>query len=196
MKRIAHKRIAAKIESWVCICEPRQWADGLTWYRKAHEYAKALSREYDIPLENVVGVIAVTSVGNRWERNLADAEALCKAHAYGIPFSKVKSATYKAQKAKAIRILDAEPEDVLRLIGTKHASKTRSFYSNILDPDTSIDVTIDRWIWRAVGMDGIHASPRLYHAVADIFRTIARKHNVRPCELQAAIWIAIRGSAI
>jgi hypothetical protein len=189
-----------RIHAWADLCTAGQWAQGKTWYHDAHVFAVELSQTYGIPLERVVGVLAVLSVQNRWDSNKRDTEAFCRAHAEHLPWPTV--GTYTSQKRKAIDILTAEAGSIPteELIGTRYAPKTRAFYDNILKPTTSYRVTIDRWILRGLGLEftgggGGNQYVKLYRDLEELFRLEAADRRVRPCELQAAVWCCIQQTA-
>ena len=49
-----------------------------TWYDDALVAAVAIAESTALPISTVVGVIAALSPNNRWERNLVDAENVCR----------------------------------------------------------------------------------------------------------------------
>ena len=194
---ITRKRLSA----WCNLLTAEQIAWGRTWYPRAHEFAKALSKQYDIELDHVVGVIACLSVQCRWDVTQRDAESLCRAFHDGINLDMVTVATYSIQKDKAIAILNAPSyADIGGMIGTKYAPKTKAFYCNILNPESSIAVTIDRWIFRGLDLEqftkgGGNRYIALYHQLVKVFHDQAAKMEMSPCELQAAVWCCIQQTA-
>ena len=108
-----------------------------------------MAEKHDVPLYCVAGVIAALSPNNRWERNLADAEALIEAYLGGEYIESVRVATYHAMRAKAWAVMDlctqhAEPvlttadgysekeigtDAVVRLL---KGQKISSFYAGIM----------------------------------------------------------------
>lgn len=192
-----------KLQGWIKLLSARHIAKGKTWYTDAHCFADEVAKTYSLPVEKVIGVLAVLSPQNRWDTNKRDCEAFCRAHAEGLDLADVTCATYESQKRKAIDILttDASTAD---LIGTKYAPKTRAFYDNILNPGTSYRVTIDRWILRGLDLDSFAKTGKqtsgnsyvaLYRGLEELFRQAALKLDLRPCELQAAVWCCIQDTA-
>jgi hypothetical protein len=103
-------------------------------------------------------------------------------------------------KEKAIRAARGEsPDRVLK------GSKVRSFYDNIIRPETSVEVTIDgRMIDALVGSGVfisdrdkklIFGSPAKYAVLRDAVRDIARDDALRPHQSQAIIWVG-QGSGV
>ena len=164
-------------------------------------FCQEVGTAYGLPVDRVVGILACLSVQNRWDVNKRNCEALCRAWSEGIDPETITVATYTDQKYKAIAILTAPADaDISKLIGTKYAPKTRAFYSNILDPEHSLRVTLDRWIFRGLGLEqfthgGGNRMIALYRNVEFLVCQAATKTDLRPCELQAAIWICIQETA-
>jgi hypothetical protein len=183
-----------RIRKQVGNLDPWNNDNGLTWYREAHEYARSLSHEFNLSLERVAGIIAVLSPACRWEMNCIDARDVLE---------KREDATvtsYSANKRKALNILYAKYDwSIYKFI---KGNKVKAFFDNILHPDTSTSVTLDRHILRAVckpkldkELNKIFASANSYQAIAERFRQEAKKLNIRPCQLQAAIWLQVRPSS-
>jgi hypothetical protein len=195
--RITKKRLRA----WIDLLTAGHIARGKVWYSNANTFAERLGIEYSIPLERAVGVMAVLSVQNRWDVNKRDAEAMIRASYEGRDLDGVTAATYSSQKRKAVAILAARGENIAAMIGTKYAPKTQAFYSNIIEPFASIRVTLDRWIFRGLGLENTGTGGAgnhyiaLYHAVETLFQTEAEHLAWRPCELQASVWICIQETA-
>ena len=105
---------------------------GIDWYGRANRAAQNMAQRYSLPLVTVAGVIAALSPNNRWERNLRDADQLCRAYVMGgaSDAQQVKTSTYNANKIKALAILSgAAPLEALGGL------KVRSFYGCIMgDP--------------------------------------------------------------
>jgi hypothetical protein len=192
-----------KLNGWALLLSARHKSIGRSWYRDARLFAEELARTYgpDLSIEKCVGVIACLSPQNRWDANKRDAEDLISAWHQGLPPEDVSVATYDGQKRKAIAILRSpKGTDPRSMIGTKYAPKTQAFYDNILRPETSYRVTIDRWIFRGLGLDlfssgGGNRYVAVYRHLEELFRQVALAEGLQPCELQAAIWVLIQETA-
>lgn len=190
-----------RLNGWINLLTADHIARGRVWYSNAHTFAQELADTYNIPLDRVVGVLACLSVNNRWDVNKRNAEDLCRAFSEGLPLEDVSVTTYPEQKAKALAILRLEAEtDIPAIIGKRTAAKTKAFYDNILYPKTSFRVTIDRWITRGLGLEGTisvrgNSWPKTCNAIEELFRQAALVTDLRPCELQAAMWCCIQETA-
>lgn len=159
-----------------------------SWYHEAHAYAEDLSREYGVTLEQACGVIAALSPNLSWDKNVAYARQL---------LATGDAPVLGGSKRKALRIVQGErPLDVLS------GHKVVSFYFNLLWPDTSDSVTIDRHAHDvAVGKRyGNRYRPLLrakggYERLAEAYRHSADVVGITPSEMQAATWTAWREAA-
>lgn len=157
-------------------------ASGLEWYGRAQSAASAM-----LPAdpERAAGVIAALSPRCQWRTNLAWAAAVIQAAESGEACPAVHTRTMRAQ---AWRIANGEPAlDVL------NGPKVRAFYSNIVG-DTSA-VTVDVWAMRAADPSMEALSARAYALTARAYREAAGIIGVAPRDLQAAVWVHVRGAA-
>jgi len=189
---------ATHIQYWLHKATPRITDEGLWWYDTANKIAQGLADDYKIPLWKAAAILAVLSPACDWDTNVEDADRLCKGWRDG-DVDSVLVSTYNRQKYKAIRILDYKGcphlTEKLRMIGSVNARKTRAFFLNIWKPQVGRDVTIDRWVSRAVTMqqNAIHPSKTTYIKVQDAFCQVAKELNWQPCQVQAVLWLVIRG---
>lgn len=158
-------------------------AAGLAWYDRAHEAAKAILP--DDP-SRAAGVIAALSPRAHWRVNLTWAATLVEAAERGDDGP--PPVHTRQMRAQAWRIaLGEAPLDVL------NGPKVRAFFSNITgDLD---QVTVDVWAARAAGHDGPYLTARTYALVAQAYREAAAILELPPRDMQAAIWIHVRGKA-
>lgn len=102
---------------------------GARWYADALQFCAAVAQSTGLSVSTVAGVTAALSQNNRWPRNQADAERLCRAFSAGTmaDAAAVKVSTFNGNKQKALQILaGAQPLDVLGGL------KVRAFYQCIL----------------------------------------------------------------
>ncbi len=164
----------------------RTWRQGLSWYRDANTYARKLAEAHDVPFEYVVGIIAALSPRVSWSDNLKGTESIL---ADGEQASTMALGT---NVVKALWIADGS--DAGDILGGR---KVRSFWRNISAPYDSLDVTLDGWMVKALGLPSHRYLERkgAYDAIADGFRIVATEHGILPHQLQAAVWIQARGEA-
>jgi len=177
-------RYAKRIKQQLDKVEPWNYDNGLDWYNEAHDEAVKLGEDYGIGTGRAAAIIAVLSPGTAWERNLKDARLVCEQGEYATV------TTYPANKEKALSILKHSDTYYNYVRG----SKVRSFFDNILSPDTSEAVTLDRHMLRFICKigDKIFSSSRNYQSIAERIRRRAKKVGIRPCQLQAALWLQVR----
>jgi hypothetical protein len=193
--------VRKRLDAWGNLLTASQLAQGKVWYHNTHMFAQELSTRYNVTLEQAVGVIACLSVQNRWDVNKRDAENLCRANYDGLDLDGVIVVTYDGQKRKAIAILKAKPQaDIASMVATRYGPKTQAFYSNILNPESSYRVTLDRWVFRGLDLEQFArgAGNRyvcLYRKLEELFREAAIRLALQPCQLQAAVWICIQMTA-
>lgn len=178
---------------------PAEIVDGAQWYVRAKDAAVLIVERYGLSLETVVGVIAALSPNNKWERNVTDADQLCRAFTLGghPAADSIKVGTYKANKLKALRILSGEPP--LSVLG---GLKVRAFYGCIMGDTVSVCVDGHTYaIWmgeRIPTTKTAKISPKLYAAIsADYIKAAETINNVMGAnysasQIQAITWIAYR----
>lgn len=164
---------------------------GLNWYNDAHTFCALTAVEYNKPIDHVVGIVAALSPAAAWEKNKQDAVAILQ---HG---SEATVGTYGNNKNKAVAI--AENGHPLDILG---GNKVLSFYHNILKPESADHVTIDRHAIRAAVGDFDTPADTLvryaytdkrYHNMASAYFLAAEKRNTLPLQLQAVVWLAVRG---
>lgn len=159
---------------------------GMNWYHAAHSMCIGWARRYGADVPMAAGVLAATSQRQAWDVNVAQTEHI------------LSGGTIRGMRqiiSKVERILAGEgPAKVLS------GDKIRSFYDNILDPEGSRAVTVDRHaIDIAVGTVGDDASRKkvlrpkgAYETVADAYREVADIAGLLPHQVQAITWLVWR----
>ena len=164
-------------------------AAGLAWYDRAERTMAAMARYFGVPRETAAGVVAALSPRVQWAPNVAAAERMLAAAGAGASEPRVNG--YGANRRKAWAIAQgADPETVLG------GPKVTAFYSNLTgDPDR---VTVDVWAARGAGLDmpdGRTLSARTMRELGKAYATAAERRGITPRQLQAAVWVAVRGRA-
>lgn len=172
--------------------------DGLSWYITANKRVLELADKYTVSPEKVAGIIAALSPAVSWTQNLSDANNLISNMVRGTQ-TKIRVTTYGKNKLKAVNIYNSNSfEEIDRLlIGcSKIVNKTYSFYRNILEPEVSNTVTVDRHAIRIameeILKDVIWMTEKRYRTIRDAYIKSAKKLGLRPHELQAIVWLTFR----
>lgn len=164
------------------------------WYFEINDYCKTLSNVYNVPLIKVAGIMSALSPNNTVRLNCISLEKFLRTN------GNCKVTTFDGQKSKALSILNADDnitvEEVKAILGTKKDSglKTKAFFDNIFRPESSQEVTIDLWMIRWAKIEG-SLTPKRYRDTAQKVKDLAKKIGVLPHQLQAKIWVDIRGEA-
>lgn len=183
MKRAYINRITGKYRT----LDPWNIANGLTWYYEARQHAENLSKKYGLSLETIAGIIAVLSPGVRWDRNLEDAEAILQSDDAIVT-------TYSGNKRKALDLKHGA--NISKCV---RGNKVRSFFDNIVSPETSEAVTLDRHMLRFIlktnndrELNRVFSSRNTYFSIAEYIRRIARRRGLKPLQLQAMLWLQVK----
>ena len=187
--KLAHMK--RRILAHYADCSAADLASGLGWYGRALEGAHAL-----LPNDpsRAAGVIAALSPRCHWSTNVGWAASVVEAAESGDRCPEVHT---RAMRALAWRIARGErPLDVL------NGPKVRAFYANITGDLER--VTIDVWAARAAegaavpkDKNGVDIAPsgRRYALLERASVECARIVGLAPRDLQAAVWVHVRGAA-
>ena len=159
------------------------------WYFTVNDYCKTVSDMYNVPLIKVAGIMSALSPNNTFASNVKSLENFLKFK------GNCKVSTYNGQKIKALAILnsgdDITVEEIKKILG---GLKTQAFFDNIYRPESSQDVTIDLWMIRHFGIDG-SLTPKRYRDASNKIKVLAKQLNLLPHQVQAKLWVDIRGNA-
>lgn len=164
------------------------------WYFDIHDYCKTLSEVYDVPLIKVAGILSALSPNNTVRSNVISLEKFLRTN------GNCKVTTFDGQKKKALTILNSHDnisiDEVKTILGDKKDSglKTKAFFDNIYRPHISQEVTIDLWMIRWAKIEG-SLTPKKYRDTAQKVKDLAHEIGILPHQLQAKIWVDIRGEA-
>jgi len=175
---------------------PAELQHGARWYPDALAACETIAQSYSLPINTVAGVVAALSPNNKWQRNIIDADNLCRIYTAGgyDDAARCKVSTFNGNKTKALRILSGiAPLEVLGGL------KVRAFYQCILGLDS---VCIDGHafaIWKGERIPTTKTpkiSPKLYDAIASDYRNAASTINAvlgasySAAQVQAITWTA------
>lgn len=177
-------------------------SEGESWYARAMNAAQIISNSTGVNVHKVAGVIAALSPNNRWERNLIDAENVCKVYINGDvdDVRQVKVCTYGKMLDKAIKILECENNSEIPNI--LNGRKIRAFYECIIGKSDAVVVdghAYSIWIGERLTMKQVpNIGVKLYanitadyiaatQEINDKFNT-----NLMPFQVQAITWVTWR----
>jgi hypothetical protein len=166
---------------------PAAFEAGLRWYFEAHEQVKVLASEHEVDVNVAAAVVAITSPTVPWVWNIREAgKVLANRH---LDPDQYKISGYPVNKHKAHKLVVTGDMSLVR------GRKVTAFYNNIARPDTSLAVTLDRWMARGAGLIGWTEqsrglSKRMYEGLSAIIASIAPA--LLPHQTQAIIWLSIQ----
>lgn len=159
-------------------------AAGTTWYMSAQELVEylAASSKYTVP--QVAAAMAHLSPRLRWKQNVDSITML-------VLTGKLPAYIMAGPGRRARKALEAaNPEATFG----KRALKTLNFSRNVSGCEQS--VTVDVWAAKVAGISEKQLKlVGVYDAVAHAYRLAAKRVGLTPAQLQAVVWVVIRGSA-
>lgn len=154
--------------------------EGKAWYYKARDYCVELSKEFEVEIEKVIGVVAALSVQKRWDLN----KRIAKQYLQG-----KKDIHFKLQVSKCDWIMRGD--DIEKCLG---GLKTVNFYHNILNPDDSNWATIDLWMLRIFN-ERPKVTPKQYNQLKQVCIDYSKQIQWVTPTTQAVAWIVARQKA-
>lgn len=159
-------------------------AAGLRWYEDAADTARALAAGTDgrVTFEQAAGVIAALSPRQTWARNVIAAAAM-------IDGDPAPRGVFGRQAATARAILAGT-------LAGPTGPKVSAFHRAIMGDAAA--VVVDVWAARAAGVampEGAGLTAAQYRRIAAAYTAVADRLGVDARDLQAAVWVAIRGGA-
>ena len=166
---------------------------GMWWYHNANAQAQRIATTYEVDVRTVSTVISILSPGNKWERNVDEAERLLVAFLWGDTPDSVRVSTYGQNKTKAWAFL----QGTLDVPFGPRAPKTRAFAALIANPQ-SRQVCIDGHATNIAlagkgPISGVpEVTPKRYRTISAAYRLAATSAGVHPHQMQAVTWVAWR----
>jgi hypothetical protein len=169
---------------------------GGRWYPDALAACETIAHAYSLPVDTVAGVVAALSPNNKWQRNIIDADNLCRLYTSGgyDDAAQCKVSTFNGNKHKALQILSG-----IAPLESLGGLKVRAFYQCILGLNS---VCIDGHafaIWKGERIPTTKTpkiSPKLYAVIASDYRNAASAINAvmgtdyTAAQVQAITWSA------
>lgn len=189
--------------------------DGLAWYTDAERVIADDAAEYGLPHSTVATVYAVCSVDATWAANRTFARKWLDYATGRKPSANRPALRYGFVTDRAEQATTERPETFEHAFGIAlgkadaRGSKIGSFVANFHGLEEY--VTVDRWAMVGAGLATAehNAKGRLtpcaahskapkgvkYDRIADAYRDVAAEFGIAPRDLQAVVWVAVRGSA-
>ena len=187
---------------------------GCAWYRLAGTLAGELAEEFGYPVTTVSAAFAACSPQTSWAENVRlIALYLAQHRATG----RVSGGQTLANLAKVQAILDARPTseaEALALLSARKdgAPKVKAFFLNIkraaygqsvgLFDDPAALVCLDRHAIRACDSDNVDGTVNgtehrlMREAYVEVWaQLVSEGHDIQPWDLQAVVWVAVRGAS-
>lgn len=201
--------IEGKYRALLADITPRLYQDGLSWYAKAHDVVRLGAAATRLDPEVLAHVLSALSSNTGWSRNLTAFRLHIEAYTdyvrdgnrpdvLDVPYTPNQGGTlYHTSDRKAWAVLcDGTVEGARVLIGK--GQKTRAFARNIVEaatlPDGENAVTIDSIMARGAGYASKDRE-KVYADIQFVVEKLAAEYGILPYQMQAVIWVAIRGTA-
>lgn len=159
------------------------YESGLNWYANAQNLAEEFASEFNVTTEIAASVIAATSPRTIWAFNVKHARAI-------LAGEDAPSGSLGTNDARGRRC------EIEGFAGLGNGPKVNAFARNIAGD--MHEVTIDMWAFSAAcgDLDAKYLARKgAYATVVSAYRKAADKFGVSPAQMQAIVWVAIRGRA-
>lgn len=161
----------------------QDYQEGKSWYESAHDYSSTLAYAYNIDDIKVAGIISAFSPMKSWDVNKQMVDVYLDTNGKIVKHTKTQ-----CKKADAIYKGNG---DKCSIEATLNGLKTVNFFNNIYNPNDDGYVTIDRHhIYVCTGMDLQVCTNKQYEFIKKITIMFSKITNLRPCQLQATLWVA------
>ena len=184
MTIVTDRTFTARVERKLALADAETIATGKRWYSEGQDMVIANAIVSGRSVRHAAAEMSHLSPRAKWDKNVASAALFA---ATGERMRGVMSGPF----GRAVKASNAS--DPMGTFGPK-AHKTRAFAANLAGDMNA--VTVDVWIARAVGVTERELKlVGVYDRIAKAFRKVAAKHGLEPAQLQAIVWIVVRGSA-
>jgi len=169
---------------------PAERHEGTHWYDSARQFALDTAEKFNYTLEEIAGVIAVTSPRQGWGANKDTAYTLAeyayRKGSYEDAIADPLVRGFNTNTLKAWRILHGE--DAYTVV---KGPKVMAFYLNILGHSNHI--TLDSHAMNAWAGECRPEWPKKLHpTMRDDYKLCAQYVGVSPSEFQAVVWVVHR----
>ena len=154
------------------------------WYSEANMFASHLAVMYDIPITIVCGIIAALSPIKTWEQNKLITETFLRT-------GKAKHVKLFQEKAEAIYASDGDVTTIAEILNGR---KITAFFLNILTPNCSNAITIDRHALSIIL--GYSVSDKQYRGITatqyefmvSAYHLAGKRAGISPILMQSITW--------
>ena len=160
--------------------------DGKIWYTRLNRFCRDLGEKYNQPTWKVTAIMSILSPITSFQNNIHDTEQLLKLGETAY----LKSPLFRK---KAVAILNATCYNEVRaLFKEKTGRKTLSFWENLMLVGNR--ATIDIHMIRHLGIEG-SLTQKKYREAEKAIQDYATDVNMTAYDLQAVLWVTVRGMA-
>jgi len=165
-------------------------AEGATAYHKYNRLLSDIAHSYGYDFHRVVAAFCALSPNNDYYGNLRSLVSVLLGLDCGVPVDKIVISTYNHCRDRAAKYLTGEEEFDVKSRGLK----IRSFYHNIISPDSPDWVTIDGHIAAAyqgddnLTMKEVILTKKNYMVISQVLFSMSEEQGVLPNQLQAQLW--------
>lgn len=172
--------MARTLRSLYAQTAPETRVAGRRWYDAARELSRELSSGEGCELSRAAAIIAVLSVNAQWAHNVRMARQCFNRE----PIGGMKNPTTAARAILA----GGDPDELVR------GPKVRQFWQAICGDTAAI--AVDRWAAKAAGHDteAEALTAGRIGAIARAYELAAEHCGESPRDLQAIIWLHVRGT--
>jgi hypothetical protein len=177
--------MSKEIEKYLSKATKQQLNEGLNWYKNINRYCRDLGERYNLPTYKVAAIMSILSPRTSFANNVHDTEKL-------IQYRENANLRSPLFKDKALRVFDTNSyEEAVSLFNENTGRKTLSFFENIMLIGNR--ATIDTHMIKFFNLGNL--TPKKYREAEKIIQDYALKVNLKPREIQAMLWVIIRGKA-
>jgi hypothetical protein len=192
MKQLTDIQLAeinSNLDNYFALATDSDIDNGIAWYKQAHYICKDLSKQYNVPIAVVAGIVSALSPRNKWNQNIKDTITVLNAIHHNLSPNDIKVCTFHKNKNKAFLIAKGK----IKIMD--QSLKTFNFVKNIADLDENY-VTIDVWHLRACFGKTISNTPgkKAYEQIKELTINKAKQYGLKGFEYQAIIWNSVKNN--
>lgn len=177
------------VAKWFAKADQTDIEEGVRAYANYRLVMEGFAGRFGFPLDLTTAAFVALSPNTDYLSNLRSLVSVLDGLNRGVDCNNIVVSTYNHNRDRAISYLTG----VDQFDTPKRGRKIRSFYRNIINPETSKEVTVDGHmvaIWRdeKLTMKEATVSNRQYDVIEKDIASLAKRNKLRPCEMQAVLW--------